>query len=131
MLLKEMGVHTVVCKVTNALNAKILSRLGADRIIFPERDMGIRLARSIANADVLDFIELSQTYSMVEMNTPSVWAGKSIVQTNARAKYGVNIVAIHRGNEIIVTLDPNEVLQASDILVVIGANTDLDKLNNL
>ena len=65
------------------------------------------------------------------MNTPSVWAGKSIVQTNARAKYGVNIVAIHRGNEIIVTLDPNEVLQASDILVVIGANTDLDKLNNL
>lgn len=131
MLLKEMGVQTVVCKVTNALNAKILSRLGADRIIFPERDMGVRLARSIANTDVLDFIELSQKYSMVEMNTPAMWAGKSILETDARAKYGVNIVAIHRGADIIVTLDPKEVLQAEDVLVLIGANADLDKLNNM
>ena len=84
------------------MNAKILLRIGADRVIFPERDMGIRLARSIANADILDYIMLSDTHGMLEINTPHIWVGKTIRETDARAKYGVNIVAIFRNGHMMV-----------------------------
>jgi len=131
MLLKEMGVQKVVCKATSDLNAKILSRIGADRVIFPERDMGVRLARTIVNADIIDFIALSNTHGMLEITTPRIWINKSIRETDARRKYGVNIVAISRGGQMIVTPSPDEVLREEDAIIIIGSNEQMDLLGNL
>jgi len=131
MMLKEMGVKKVVCKAISDMNAKILSRVGADKVIFPERDMGIRLARSIANADILDYIMLSKTHGMLELTTPHIWAGKSIRETDARAKYNVNIVAIYREGQMMVTPSPDEVLRADDVVIIIGSNEQMDTLSNL
>lgn len=130
MLLKEMGVPYIVCKVTTDLHAKIVSKLGADRVIFPERDMGIRLARSIANSDILEFIELSSEHSMLEIHTPQDWAEHTIIESNVRARYGIYIVAIRRGDEMIVTPGPSETLHKGDILIVIGSNDQLEKLDS-
>lgn len=129
MLLKEMGVPYVVCKVLTDLHAKIVSKLGADRVIFPERDMGIRLAYSIANSDILEFIELSNEHSMLEIHTPQDWIERSIIESNVRARYGIYIVAIRRGDKMIVTPGPSEVLHKDDILIVIGDNHQLEKLD--
>ena len=131
MILKEMGVQKVVCKATSDLNAKILSRVGADKVIFPERDMGIRLARSIANADILDYIMLSKTHGMVEMTAPQGWVGKSIRETDARAKHGINIVAIYRQGQMMVTPSSDEKLMAGDAIFVIGNHEQIDKLSQL
>ena len=130
MLLKEMGVPYIVCKVTTDLHAKIVSKLGADRVIFPERDMGIRLARSIANSDILEFIELSSEHSMLEIHTPQDWAEHTIIESNVRARYGIYIVAIRRCDEMIVTPGPSETLHKGDILIVIGSNDQLEKLDS-
>ena len=131
MHLKEMGVQQMVCKATSEMNAKILLRVGADRVIFPERDMGIRLARTIANAGILDYIMLSNTHGMLEINTPHIWVGKTIRQTDARAKYGVNIVAISRNGQMMVTPSPDETLLEEDVVIVIGSNEQVDILSNL
>ncbi len=131
MHLKEMGVQQMVCKATSEMNAKILLRVGADRVIFPERDMGIRLARTIANAGILDYIMLSNTHGMLEINTPHIWVGKTIRQTDARAKYGVNIVAISRNGQMMVTPSPDETLLEEDAVIVIGSNEQVDILSNL
>ncbi len=131
MILKELGVPKVVCKATSELNAKILSRVGADKVIFPERDMGIRLARSIANADILDYIMLSNSHGMMEMTPPKSWIGKSIRETDARAKYSINIVALYRDGQMMVTPSSDEILKADDAIFVIGSHEQIDKLSNL
>jgi trk system potassium uptake protein TrkA len=131
MQLKEMDVNKVVCKVNSDMSAKILLRLGADKVIFPERDMGARLARSIANADIVDYFTLSDTHGMLELTTPRTWAGKSIRQVDARAKYGITIVAISHVGQMRVSPSPDEVLNAGDILVVIGSNEQMDALSEL
>jgi trk system potassium uptake protein TrkA len=131
MHLKEIGVKNIVAKATSDLNAKILSRIGADRVIFPERDMGVRLARGIANSFILDYIMISNKHGMLEMKTPRIWVGKSIRQTDARAKYGVNIVALIRKGEMTVTPLPDEVLIEDDAIVVIGSNEQINVLSDL
>ena len=129
LMLKEMGVEHVVCKVSSNKHARILLKLGADRVVYPERDMGMRFAHSIAQSDVLEFIELSEDYSMMEINAPKYLIGKSLKESDVRSKYNINIVAIKRGKKIMVNPSPDAVLEQGDVLLAIGETKALTKLH--
>ena len=129
LMLKEMGVEHVVCKVSSNKHARILLKLGADRVVYPERDMGMRFAHSIAQSDVLEFIELSEEYSMMEINAPKYLIGKSLKESDVRSKYNINIVAIKRGKKIMVNPSPDAVLEQGDVLLAIGETQALTKLH--
>lgn len=129
LMLKEMGVEHVVCKVSSNRHARILLKLGADRVVYPERDMGMRFAHSIAQSDVLEFIELSEEYSMMEINAPKYLIGKSLKESDVRSKYNINIVAIKRGKKIMVNPSPDAVLEQGDVLLAIGETQALTKLH--
>lgn len=129
LMLKEMGCEHVVCKVSSNKHARILLKLGADRVVYPERDMGMRFAHSIAQSDVLEFIELSEEYSMMEINAPRYLLGKSIKESDVRSQYNINIVAIRRGKSVIVNPMPEEVLKEGDVLLAIGETAELTKMH--
>ena len=129
LMLKEMGVEHVVCKVSSNKHARILLKLGADRVVYPERDLGMRFAHSIAQSDVLEFIELSEEYSMMEINAPKYLIGKSLKESDVRSKYNINIVAIKRGKKIMVNPSPDAVLEQGDVLLAIGETQALTKLH--
>ena len=132
MLLKEMGVPFVLTKAQSLLHAKILTKMGADKVIQPESEMGIRVARTLVSASVLDFIELSPDFSLVELGVPKMWQGKALRELAVPAKYGVNIIAIRDADGgISVTPKAGDVLEAGQVLVVIGANKDIEKIENL
>jgi len=129
--LKEAGVKKVIAKGNNEMHAKLLSKIGADKVIQPEMDMGIRVAHNLVSSSILDFIELSPDYSIIEVATPREWVGKDIAALDARAKYGINIMAIKSQDNINVSPRASDVIQESDVLVVIGATSDLSTLETL
>ncbi len=131
LLVKEMGVPLIIAKARNALHGKMLEKIGADRVVYPERDMGQRVAHSLISTNVLDYIELSPSLSLVEVTAPGLFVGKTLLQSNMRAVYGVNVVAIKRGEQLIVPPQPNEIIQESDVLIVIGSTEGLQKLEVL
>ena len=131
LMLKEIGVSYVVAKAMNEQHAKVLFKIGADRVVFPERDMGTRVAHNLIATNILDFIELSPEYSIIEFAVFSAWIGKSLKELNLRAKHGVNVVAVKNENNdeyISVSPSPDYEFKEGDLLVVIGANEDLRKL---
>lgn len=129
LMLKELGVGYVVARATSDLHRRVLEKVGADRVVFPEQDMGTRLAQSLAAANILDYIELSGEYSIVEMLVPDKWKDKSLADLNVRARFGVNVVAIKSEDDSIdVSPDPNKPLKKEDTLVIIGANDDLSSI---
>ncbi len=130
IILKEMGVKKVVAKAQNALHGKVLEKLGAV-VIYPERDMAIKLARSLVSQNVLDHIDLSPHYSIMELVAPQAFVGKSLVELGVRKKLGVTILAVKRGEEIIVAPRAGQVLNAGDVLVAVGKNEDLQRLSEL
>ncbi|WLD92652.1 TrkA family potassium uptake protein [Alkalihalobacillus sp. AL-G] len=125
--LKELGVKNVWVKAQNEYHHKVLEKIGADRIIHPERDMAIRVAHHIVSEKVLDFIELSDEYSIIEVVATEKVADKSLLQLDTRAKYGCTIVAIRSGKEIKVAPSAEEVVLKDDVLVLIGHNKDLSR----
>lgn len=129
--LKEIGVKYIVAKARNELHGKMLEKIGADRVVYPERDMGIRVAHNLVSTNVLDYIELSPDLSLVEVTTPRELVGKSLAEANLRAKYGVNVMAIKRGDEIILPPLPSEKISEKDILIVVGGNAGVQKLEEL
>lgn len=131
LLLKEMGLPYIVAKARNALHGKMLEKIGADRVVYPERDMGQRVAHSLISSNVLDYIELSPELSLVEVTVPAVLTGKTLQQANMRALYGVNVVAIKRFDNLIVPPQPQEQIHESDILIVIGSTDGIKRLENL
>ncbi len=130
MLCKEAGVPTVIAKCANEMNSRILSRVGADKVVFPEYESGIRLAKNLLSAGFVDVIELSKEVSMVEMEVRPEWVGKSLIELNLRRKYGINVVAARRGGDISVSLDPEKPLTKELRLIVIGSTEKLGKLKN-
>ena len=131
--LKSLGLKNfdfVVVAIGTDIQASviILEKAGADRVVYPERDMGARLAKSILTSNIVDFIELSPEYSIVELSVPYFFKGKSLAVLNARAQYGVNIIAIKRGEEIIVSPQASDTILPDDIMVVVGKNSDIAKL---
>lgn len=127
LILKELGVKKVTSKALNDYHEKVLRKIGADQIVHPERDMGRRLAHNLVSSNVLDYLELSDKHSIVEIAANDAIAGYAIVQLDIRAKYGINIVAIKRHNNIIVSPQADEVIQMDDILIVIGSDADISR----
>ncbi|GGE67102.1 potassium channel family protein [Priestia taiwanensis] len=130
LILKELGVKNITVKAQNDHHEKVLRKIGADQIVHPERDMGVRIANNIASNSVLDYLELSDEHSIVEIIANDKLIGHTIIDLDIRAKYGINIVAIKRGKEIIVSPRANEIIKEEDILIVIGADVDLDRYEN-
>ena len=123
VIAKEMGVPKVVCKAKDELQAKVLYKIGADKVVFPERDMGIRLAYNLASENILDQINLDPEYSIMEIVTPQNWVGKTIIELNLRAKYDITVLAVKTQSGLKVMPSPNYKMQEKNILIIIG-NTD-------
>lgn len=126
--LKELGVRLVVAKAMNDLHGRVLEKVGADKVVYPERDMGVRVAHHLVSANVIDQIQLSSEYSIVELLAPHELVGRSLGETNLRAKYGVAVMAFKRGGKIIVSPGASDVIEERDILVVLGGVEDLARL---
>lgn len=126
-ILKEIGVKKVTAKALNEHHEKVLKKIGADQIVHPERDMGRRLAHNLVSSNVLDYLELSDKHSLVEIAVNQSFAGKTIIELDVRARYGLNIVAIRRNHDMIVSPQASEVILEGDILVVIGSNQDITR----
>ena len=127
-LCKEAGVKTVIAKCANEMQQKILLRVGADQVVFPENESGIRLAKNLLSSGFIDMISLSKDVSMVEIDIKDEWCGKNLIELNLRKKYGFNIVAIKRGDKVNVNINPEQVLDAESSLIVIANTSKLAKL---
>ena len=131
MNLKELEVPYIVCKAHDETHRRVLEKLGADRVVIPECEFAGRLARSLASHNVLDYIELSPDYGILEVPAPKSWIGKSLRDLNVRAKLGVNIIAVESGKATYVS--PPAVYQVfkGDVMVVLGDNKSLEAVQNL
>ena len=126
--LKSLGVKQVICKAQDEIQRRALEKVGADRVIIPEREIGIKLAQSLTSSGVLDFIELSPDIGIAEVSLPESWVGKSLRELSVRSKYDVNVIAIRRGGALELTMDADRALEAGMVLIVLGPN---DALANL
>lgn len=131
MNLKELGVKRVVCKAYDDTHRRVLEKLGADQVVIPEFDQAARLARSIANTNVLDYIELSEEYGIVDVPCPGSWNGKSLKELNVRAALGVNILAIRREGRIHVSPGADFAFEKGDVVVMLGDERALKKVQKL
>ena len=129
MLLKELDAPYVIAKANDDLHAKVLQKIGVDRVILPERDMGEKLAQSIIAPNALDLMNLSDGYQIMETRLPRKWIGNSIVDINVRRKYGISILAIHREERFIVAPAADMLFEAGDTLLVMGKTDDIEKID--
>lgn len=127
LLVKELGVPYVVAKAETEMQKKILEKIGADKVVFPEKEMGVRLAKNIAG-NFLDVFDLSSKDSMVELKVKEEWIGKSIRELDFRNRYHLNIVAFRRDGKLDSFPDPDDVLQRDDIIITVGKNEDLSRI---
>ena len=127
-LCKEAGVKTVIAKCGNEMECKILSKIGADQVIFPEKESGVRLAKKLVNFGLVDLVELSKDASLFELKVRPEWVGKSLIELNLRKKYGFNVVAIFENEEVNTYIAPDRPLNDSMRLIAIGNPA---KLNNM
>jgi trk system potassium uptake protein TrkA len=128
MNLKELGVGHIVCKAHDETHRQVLLKLGADQVVIPEQENAFRLAKSLSSLNVLDYIELSDEYGIIEVPAPKCWQEKSLKELNVRARLGVNILAIKREGKITVSPAAEFIMIAGDIVVVLG---DTDALNTV
>ncbi len=128
VLCKEMGVPFVAAKAVDELHAKVLRKVGVDRVIFPERDMGQRFAKSLVAPNILELVELSDDYEIAEVLAPAAWCGKTLAEINVRRNYGVSVIAIRRGEGLIASPGADEVPQKDDVLVLMGKTKDIDRI---
>jgi len=127
LIAKEMGVQTVITKAKNEIQKSILQKVGADRVVLPEKDMGIRIATSLITTNIIDFISLSDKFTIAEIEPRKEWIDLSLKKSNIRAEHRLNVVAIKRNNDIIVSPKAEEVIQKDDILIIIGPTADIQK----
>lgn len=127
LMLKEIGVEKITVKAQNDYHEKVLRKIGADHVVHPERDMGKRIANNMVSNNILDYLELSDQYSIAEIRVSDKLVGKTLVELDIRAKYGVNIVAIKRGIHILVSPQAIEQIEANDILIAIGSDVDIHR----
>ena len=127
-LCKEAGVRNVIVKCANEMHQKIFLRVGADQVVFPENESGIRLAKNLLSSGFIDMISLSRDVSMVEIDVKDEWVGKNLIELNLRKKYGFNIVAIKKGDAVTVSINPEQALDEETTLIVIANTAKLGKL---
>lgn len=128
MYAKERRVPIVVAKAVTALHATVLRKVGADEVVFPERDMGIRVAQNLIAGGMVDFLELSDEYRLTEIRVPARWVGHSLNSLDVRRKYNLNVIAVKDGDEVSMNIDPQQKLEGHQFLVVMGENESLDRL---
>lgn len=125
---KEMGIPYILCKAHDERHAQVLRKIGADAVVFPEEEMGRKIAKNLMSANLADWIELSPDYSIVETAPPARWVGKTLKELDVRRTYEVNVVGIKRGNLVEITPDPDMPLEEGMILMLIGSNEALEKI---
>ena len=131
MNLKELGVPYIVCKASDETHRQVLLKLGADRVVIPEQEHADRLAKNLSSPNVLEYIELSEEYGIIEIPAPKSWVGKTLKELNVRAKLGVNIIAVEKGRNINVSPLADNCIAAEDIMVVLGDTTALEAVQKL
>ena len=133
VMLKELGAKQVVCKALSALHARVLERVGADRVIQPEKEIGRRLAQHLGRTNVIDYIGFSDDFSILEIKTPRSWIGKTLGQLGVRARYGINVLAIRHGEGGVADVTPGADgrISENDLLVILGTNDKVDKVVDL
>lgn len=131
MNLKELGVPYVVCKAHDETHRQVLLKLGADRVVIPEQEQANRLARNLSSPNVLEYIELSDDFGIIEVPAPALWVGKSLKNLNVRAKLGVNIIAIRQPESINVSPGADYEIQPGDVMVVLGDTDALTAVQKL
>lgn len=127
-LCKEVGVKTVIAKCSNEMHQKILSRVGADKVVFPENESGLRLAKNLLSSGFIDVVELSKDVSMVEIGVKSEWNGKTLLELNLRKKYSLNVIAIKQNDKVNIDILPEQKLTNDMKLVVVANSAQLGKL---
>ena len=128
MLCKELGVKTVIAKCADDMQGKILLKVGADKIVIPERESGVRLAKNMLSSGFVDVMELSDDVSLLELEIKEDWVGKNLIELNLRKKYGINVIAMKRGDEVVIDLDPTLPLSKESQLIIIAHTSKLEKL---
>lgn len=128
---KEQGIELVIAKAYNDMQGKILTKIGVDEIIHPEKERGVHLANTLAFNNLFDAIELTSEYSIAEIDILNSWIGKNLKELNLRKKYGVNVVAIRRGGALVINPDADEPVQKNDIFVLLGLNNTLKKIASM
>ena len=128
MLCKEVGVNTVIAKCANEMHKKILSKVGADTVVFPEYESGIRLAKNLLSSGFVDVIELSNNVALIELEVKPEWIGKTLLELNLRKKYSINVIAIRQVNNLEINVDPTIKLEKNMQLVVITNTSKISKL---
>lgn len=131
LLVKELGVKYIIAKGHSDLHAKVLNKIGADRVILPEKDMGVRVAHNLVSSNILDYIELSEDYSVMEIQVLEEWTGNTLSELKLRSKYGINIMAIKRGDEVNLSPAADDMIEKDDIVVAIGSAEDLSRLEGM
>lgn len=131
LLVKEHGVKYIIAKGNSDLHAKVLYKIGADRVILPEKDMGVRVAHNLVSESIIDFIELSPDYSIMEIQALKEWKNKTVRELKLRSRYGINVMAIKNGNDINLSPSPEDIIHEKDVLVAIGSAEDLNKLEGM
>ena len=131
MLLKDMGVKYLVAKAQTSIQGRMLSKMGVDDIVYPEQDMAIRIAHSLTRDHVLDFFQLSDQISLVEIETPKFLVGRTLIESRLREDYNVSVIAVRRGETLIAPPDPMIPLKEDDVLIIVGKNDDVNRLDKL
>lgn len=129
ILLKELGVKKVIAKAISMLHGRALEKLGVDRIVYPERDMGKRVAHQLVTPNLLDYIDLSDNYSIVEMTVPRCLDGKTLSELNSRARYNCSIVALQKNEGIIIAPTALDHVHTGDIMIIIGTNDNIERFD--
>lgn len=126
--LKELGAKRVIAKAQDEFHGRMLEKLGADQVLFPERDMGRRIAHNMVTGDIIDGLELSSEYSMAEIRPQASWIGHTLSELSLRSEKGVNVIAIKHDDELNAMPRPDTVIREGDRLLVVAANTTLGRL---
>jgi trk system potassium uptake protein TrkA len=127
LLLKEMGVRHIVAKAANVLHGKMLDKVGADQVVFPERDMGQRIAHNLMSTNIIDYFEVAPDLGIIEVDVKGDLLGKSLFDSNLREKYGITVIAIRRNGKIALSPNPSEKLEESDRLILVGDNVGIQR----
>ena len=128
LLLKEMGVKKIVVKALGEVHGKMLQKIGADKIIYSEKEMGIRVAHNLISPGIVDYIEMENNITIVSIRVPADWVGKNLIEIDVRRKYNINVAAIKRDGEMMVNPRPDMKLEAKDMVVILGDNESVKKV---
>ncbi|MBL4938165.1 TrkA family potassium uptake protein [Clostridium sp. YIM B02515] len=131
LIVKELGVKYIISKAHDERHAKLLYKIGADRVVFVERDMGVRVAHNIFASNILDYIELSPDYNIAEIAAPEEWYGKTLKEIDVRLNYGLSVIAIKKNHDVNIAPKADDIIREQDVVIAIGDNKELNKFENL